>query len=102
MEDQEVLKMNFLNENIIEKGMDPENFFEFIKKKTNKEYDSLELDKIKELFNEFNKGEGNNKEEGKEKEKEESKDKSNEKEKKKDEEEKKKKKKKKKKKRKKS
>ena len=90
MEDQEVLKMNFLNENIIEKGMDPENFFEFIKKKTNKEYDSLELDKIKELFNEFNKGEGNNKEEGKEKEKEESKDKSNEKEKKKDEEEKKK------------
>ena len=90
MEDQEVLKMNFLNENIIEKGMDPENFFEFIKKKTNKEYDSLELDKIKELFNEFNKGEGNNKEEGKEKEKEDSKDKSNEKEKKKDEEEKKK------------
>ena len=73
MEDQEVLKMNFLNENIIEKGMDPENFFEFIKKKTNKEYDSLELDKIKELFNEFNKGESKEekkKEEGNEKEKE--------------------------------
>ncbi len=90
MEDQEVLKMNFLNENIIEKGMDPENFFEFIKKKTNKEYDSLELDKIKELFNEFNKGESKEeikKEEGKEKEKEESKNKE---EKKKDEEEKKK------------
>ena len=97
MEDQEVLKMNFLNENIIEKGMDPENFFEFIKKKTNEEYDSLELDKIKELFNEFNKGETNDnnkesekKEEGKEKEKEEkkdeSKDKSNEEEKKKEEE----------------
>ena len=98
MEDQEVLKMNFLNENIIEKGMDPENFFEFIKKKTNEEYDSLVLDKIKELFNEFNKGETNDnnkeeksekKEEGKEKEKEEIKDeskRSNEEEKKKEEE----------------
>ena len=76
MEDQEVLKMNFLNENIIEKGMDPEQFFEFIKKKTNEEYDSLPIDKIKELFNEFNKGDtndDNNKEEKNEKKEEEGK-----------------------------
>ena len=62
--------------------MDPEKFFEFIKNKTNEEYDSLLFDKIKELFDEFNKGENNSetdnhkevenekKEEGKKNEKE--------------------------------
>ena len=45
MEDEEIQRMEFINENIIEKGIDIEEISIFVKDKTGEELDSLTLDK---------------------------------------------------------
>ena len=55
MEDEEIQRMEFINENIIEKGIDIEEISIFVKEKTGEELDSLSLDKLKNMVELFNK-----------------------------------------------
>ena len=55
MEEEEILKMEFINENIIEKGIDLEDITNFVKKETNEDFDSLSLSKLEDMLNLFNK-----------------------------------------------
>ena len=54
MEDEEIQRMEFINENIIEKGIDIEEISIFVKDKTGEELDSLTLDKLKNMVELFN------------------------------------------------
>ena len=54
MEDEEIQKMEFINENIIEKGIDIEEISVFVKEKIGEELDSLSLDKLKNMVVLFN------------------------------------------------
>ena len=54
MEDEEIQRMEFINENIIEKGIDIEEISVFVKEKTGEELDSLSLDKLKNMVVLFN------------------------------------------------
>ena len=54
MNEEEILKMKFINENIIEKGIDLEDITNYVKNKIGEEFDSLSLDKLKNMINSFN------------------------------------------------
>ena len=54
VDEEEILRMNFLNENIIEKGIDVEEFSNFIKEKTGQKFESVPYDKLEEMLNQFN------------------------------------------------
>ena len=54
MDEDEILKMEFINENIIEKGIDIEVISNYVKNKTGEEFDSLSLDKLEKMVNLFN------------------------------------------------
>ena len=54
MNEEEIIKMEFINENIIEKGMDIEDLNSFISNKTGQSLDSLPLDKLKNILELYN------------------------------------------------
>ena len=54
MDEEEILKMEFINENIIEKGIDLEDITNYVKNKTGQEFDSLSLDELEKMVNSFN------------------------------------------------
>ena len=54
MEDEEIQRMEFINENIIEKGIDIEEISIYVKEKIGEELDSLSLDKLKNMVELFN------------------------------------------------
>ena len=53
MTDEEVKKMEYINENIIEKGYNPEDVANFVVQKTGAPFDSLSFDKLKEMVELF-------------------------------------------------
>ena len=53
MNDEEVKKMEYINENIIEKGYNPEDVANFVVQKTGSPFDSLSFDKLKEMVELF-------------------------------------------------
>ena len=72
MDNEEILKMDFINENIIEMGIDIEDIKNFSKNKTGKEWESLSLDELKnilELYNNKDKADDNKTENKEEEEK---------------------------------
>ena len=54
MDEEEILKMEFINENIIEKGIDLEDITNYVKNKTGEEFDSLSFEQLENMVNSFN------------------------------------------------
>ena len=54
MEEEEILKMEYINENIIEKGIDLEDISTYVKNKTGEDFNSLSLTKLKDMLQLFN------------------------------------------------
>ena len=73
MEEEELRRMEFINENIIEKGLDLEDFSNFVNKNTGKDFNSLSLSDLENMLNLYNNKENDSEqkeEEDKKKEKE--------------------------------
>ena len=53
MEDEKLQKLNYINENIIEKGYNPEELSNYVIKKTGIPMDNLNFEKLKEMIEQF-------------------------------------------------
>ena len=53
MEDEKIQKLNYINENIIEKGYNPEELSNFIIKKTGIPMDNINFERLKEMIEQF-------------------------------------------------
>ena len=53
MEDEKIQKLNYIHENIIEKGYNPEELSNFIIKKTGIPMDNINFERLKEMIEQF-------------------------------------------------